>query len=122
MIQTFPSVLVVEDDPSAGRALCCILKLEGWVPKLVSSVAEAIKALNAFVKFVVLDLMLPDGDGELVLQFIRNKGLKTPVCVTTGCGDLIRLEKLKLLFPDYLMQKPIDITQLCLMIREASGI
>ena len=34
--------------------------------------------------FLILDLMLPDGDGVAVLEGVRQRGLRTLVAVCTG--------------------------------------
>src|SRR5215207_6114337 len=53
------SVLVVEDDPTARRAVSGILKHEGFTITEAGTVSEALQALPLNVDWIVLDLMLP---------------------------------------------------------------
>ena len=57
--------------------------------------------------WVVLDLMLPDGDGVAVLQEIREKKLPVKVAVVTGSSDPERLDPVMKLKPDAFLQKPV---------------
>jgi two-component system response regulator QseB len=61
---------------------------------------------------VVLDLMLPDGDGADVLRKIREEGFKTRVCVTTGVSTPGWLSRVSALGADCILQKPIDLSEL----------
>ncbi len=56
-------VLVVEDDPFANKAICRICKMKGWEAKPAMTIKDAMVALDDSPTCVVLDLMLPDGNG-----------------------------------------------------------
>src|SRR5690348_17968305 len=62
------SVLVVEDDRGARRAMALILKRHGFAVCEAGTVAEAMAALGAKPGWVLLDLLLPDGCGIDVLK------------------------------------------------------
>jgi two-component system response regulator DctR len=53
------------------------------------SVADALRGLSnpqsPPPQWVLLDLMLPDGNGIDVIRALRRTGLPTQVCVVTGC-------------------------------------
>src|SRR5688572_3635756 len=56
------SVLVVEDDLTARRAITLILRNQGFVASEAATVAEALRKLtDRRPEWVLLDLMLPDG-------------------------------------------------------------
>jgi DNA-binding response OmpR family regulator len=78
-------VLVVEDDASLRLALADNLEDEGYVVTVAATVAEARKAL-ATTRFevVVLDLMLPDGDGYAVCRALRKDGHSARVLMLTA--------------------------------------
>lgn len=78
----------------------------------VATVAEALRRLAEAPDWVVLDLMLPDGDGVEVLRVIRAHGIATRVAITTGCGDPARLEAAVSFRPELLMKKPIEVATL----------
>jgi CheY-like chemotaxis protein len=80
-------VLVVEDDPSSRRALTSLLKLNGFHATDVATGAEAIECLSEPPLCVLLDLMLPDGNGSAVLDHIRRHRLPIRVAVTSGAAD-----------------------------------
>lgn len=80
-------VLVVEDDPSSRRALTSLLKLNGFQVADVATAADAIACLSERPLCVLLDLMLPDGNGSAVLDHIRRLRLPIRVAVTSGAAD-----------------------------------
>jgi DNA-binding response OmpR family regulator len=107
-------VLLVEDDPVTGSALQAILKRRGYSVQWVSTVGEGMAGLGSKPQFVVLDMMLPDGDGSVILQHIRRAGLPMSVLVTTAVSEPHRLREIRDMQPDLLLQKPIDVGRLIL--------
>jgi two-component system OmpR family response regulator len=107
-------VLIVEDEPTAARAISLLLKYKGCDSIVAGTVAAAMKALDAEKKpqWVVLDLMLPDGCGDQVLMRIKDEKLPIKVAVVSGCGDDAKIESVKALGPDVYIPKPVDLTQL----------
>src|SRR5262245_23527370 len=85
-------ILIVEDHEPTRRALSRLLAHRGWQVEIAATVAEGIEALGGEPECVILDLMLPDGDGEAVLQQVRERGMPTRVVVASGVGDASRLE------------------------------
>ena len=47
-----------------------------------------------------------------VLRKIRQSGLQSRVCVTTGVGSLAWLDRVRALGADHILQKPIDLSDL----------
>ena len=82
-------LLLVEDDVGIGRMLERGLTQEGfavdWVRDLKSA-TERIK--SAKPKVIILDRMLPDGDGANLCSALRKTGSKTPVCMLTARDTL----------------------------------
>jgi DNA-binding response OmpR family regulator len=103
---------LVEDDRSTASALQKILVRRGWHVEVAASVAEALARLDADFDWAILDLMLPDGDGESVLRAIRARGLPTRVAVSTGISDHRRLKEVRALTPEVFLGKPIDLAAL----------
>jgi CheY-like chemotaxis protein len=101
-------MLLVEDHAETRHLMCRILSLCGWKVVEAGSIAEALARLDPPPDCLMLDLQLPDGDGEALLRKIREDGLPTRVVVNTGIGDPARLENLAGLHPDYLLHKPLD--------------
>ncbi len=97
---------------SAPALLAAILRRRDFDVIRASTIADALKLLNDEISVVVLDLMLPDGDGQIVLKIIRERGLTPRVFVTTAVSDPERLHELAALAPDVILQKPIDLPRL----------
>jgi two-component system OmpR family response regulator len=73
-------VLVVDDEPDLTEVLSGVLRYEGWEVRTARDVAGALAEARAFVPdAVVLDVMLPDGDGLSVLARLRTE--QPDVCV-----------------------------------------
>jgi DNA-binding response OmpR family regulator len=100
---------LVEDDPATRIALQRIYARQGWAVEATSSLAEGLHRVASRPDFVILDLMLPDGDGAELLRAIRREGAPIGVIVTTGTDDRDRLESVRVLGPDALLLKPIDL-------------
>lgn len=87
-------ILVVEDDENLRLALCDNLEDEGHTVQGAATVAEAEKALAAGgVELIVLDIMLPDGDGYRLCQRYRAGGGTAAVLMLTARSleeDLVR--------------------------------
>jgi two-component system OmpR family response regulator len=65
-------VLVVDDEPDLTEVLAGVLAYEGWEVRTAGDVAGALVEARSFVPdAVVLDVMLPDGDGLSVLHRLR---------------------------------------------------
>lgn len=78
-------VLVVEDDASLRLAVTDNLEDEGYVVTSVSTVADAKRALaETRFEVIVLDLMLPDGDGYALCRALRQDGHTARVLMLTA--------------------------------------
>lgn len=106
------SVLIVEDDLPTGHALELLLRHYNYDVISANTVAAAIDCLAENPDVVLLDLMLPDGDGIQVLEAIRARQMTVSVTVLTGVGDPERLSRARRLKPDHLLQKPVDFLQI----------
>ncbi len=107
-----PRVLIIEDDRASYSALQSILLRRGCHVDLATGVSEGIGKLNHELDWIVLDLMLPDGDGEDVLKELVSQQLPLNVAITTGVTDALRIQSLSLFQPDLVLRKPIDLAAL----------
>jgi len=105
-------MLVVEDDPTTCDLLRAIFAHLGWQVAVASTVAEGLSLLDPPPDLLVLDLTLPDGDGTDLLRHVRTAHLPTRVAVTTG-HDPALLSAVSSLRPDALLQKPIEVADVC---------
>jgi DNA-binding response OmpR family regulator len=80
-----PRVLVVEDDPNLRLTLVDNLEEEGYVVEAASTLAEARAKWKATgFDVVVLDIMLPDGDGYSLCRELRQAGTSSRVLMLTA--------------------------------------
>lgn len=107
-------LLLVEDDVSIAAPLADGLRREGFGVRLATTGAEALGAPP--VDLVLLDLGLPDLDGRVVCQRLRDRD-RTPIIVVTARGDEIdRVVLLELGADDYVV-KPFGFRELVARIR-----
>ncbi len=89
-----PSILIVEDDSNLRLTLTDNLQDEGYEVHGAASTKEA-QALLAKRSFdlLILDVMLPDGDGYSLCRQLRSQGVKSMVLMLTARGledDIVR--------------------------------
>ena len=79
-------VLVVEDDSMISKLLSIVLEHHGFEVKVADDYATAAASLeDDEPALVLLDLMLPDGNGLDLLRWLRDDmGRHTPVVVLTA--------------------------------------
>ncbi len=111
-------ILVVEDDDLLGDGLSAGLQLHGFTVDLAPTAAdaEAAIAVGGFAA-LVLDVMLPDGNGREILRALRRRGDATPVIMLTAqdtLGD--RLAGLDGGADDHL-GKPFELDELAARLR-----
>ncbi|MFE0028612.1 response regulator transcription factor [Amycolatopsis sp. NPDC059021] len=82
-------VLVLEDDLQLGEVIAAGLRSIGFAVDLAVSIAEAdLKtAVNSY-DCLVIDRMLPDGDGLDFVRVQRTQGARTPVLMLTARDTL----------------------------------
>ncbi len=110
-------ILLIEDEGSISDPLEAALRRESFEPFVAATVAEGLEAFKArSPDLVLLDLMLPDGDGREVLRQIRATA-RTPVIVLTARGEeLDKVVGLELGADDYVV-KPFGAAELIARIR-----
>jgi CheY-like chemotaxis protein len=107
-----PLLLLVEDDDSTRSALRKLFARLGWDVRSAMTVSDALTMLALEPEGIVLDLMLPDGDGLAVLRRVRSAGSSAKVVVTTGIDDPRRLDEVRRHLPDALLRKPMKFDDL----------
>ncbi|MBX9634033.1 MAG: response regulator, partial [Magnetospirillum sp.] len=82
-------VLVVEDEEELGVLVVDHLKRQGFAVDLVGCLDEAQAALATTVfDAIVLDLNLPDGDGQDLIRQLRLREDWVPVLAATARGTV----------------------------------
>lgn len=77
------NILVVEDELKIAQTVMDYLRREGYAVLHAATIAEALKLVSSDIDLIVLDLMLPDGQGEDLCAHVV--GLyNTPVIMLTS--------------------------------------
>jgi two-component system, OmpR family, KDP operon response regulator KdpE len=113
-------VLVVDDEPQIARGLKVILRSANYVVEAAGTKSEALAMLASRPPdALVLDLVLPDGQGVEVCQDVR-RWSRLPILVVSAIGD--EREKVRALdagADDY-VTKPFGTDELLARLRGAT--
>jgi two-component system response regulator RegX3 len=112
-----PRVLVVEDEVAISEPLVDHLHREGFDTELVSTIASAAGVFDRQQPdLVLLDVMLPDGDGRDLCRDLRRRS-DVPIIMLTARGEEIdRIVGLELGADDYVV-KPFSAGELVARMR-----
>jgi DNA-binding response OmpR family regulator len=110
-------ILLIEDDESLQTSLLDYLSREGYQIDLATNVKEALEKFSAPIDLVILDWMLPDGQGLDLLAHFRKQSLQVPIIFLTARTELIdKVLALEMGASDYLT-KPFEPRELLARIR-----
>jgi DNA-binding response OmpR family regulator len=107
-------LLVVEDDKTIAEPLVAGLERQGFDVAWVTTGAEALAA--DLPDLVLLDLGLPDLDGQVVCRMLREKSRVPIVVVTARSDEVERVSLLEMGADDYVV-KPFGFRELVARIR-----
>jgi len=112
-----PRILLVEDEASIAEPFAKLLAREGFEPTVARTAAEALELARATdPDLVLLDLMLPDGDGRDVARTLR-AGSDLPIIMVTARGtETDRIVGLEIGADDYVV-KPFSGAEVIARIR-----
>src|SRR6185436_7155251 len=106
------SIVSVDDDPDFQGYLSHFLSDRGYTVETLTGGDPLLARLAAgpAPSLILLDVMLPDGDGIQIIERIKAAGIQVPVIMLSGVG-LVRpvVEAMKLGAVDFL-RKPFDET------------
>ena len=106
-------VLVIEDSAPTRELLVRSLEDAGMTVLTAARASTGLRsALSLQVDIIVLDLMLPDGDGLDLCRTLRAEGIRTPIlCLTARAEVADRVQGLNAGADDYL-RKPFALVEL----------
>ena len=112
-----PCILLVEDEESISDPFSRALAREGFEPVVAKTAADALRLASLVdPELVLLDLMLPDGDGRDVCRELRRRS-DTPIIMLTARGtETDRIVGLELGADDYVV-KPFSSPEVIARIR-----
>jgi DNA-binding response OmpR family regulator len=110
-------ILLIEDDQNLSDSISSYLTQDGFEVLVASSITQARQRLKDAPELLVLDWMLPDGQGIDYLKELQKSGNNIPVILLTARADLIdKVLGLETGASDYIT-KPFAPRELCARIR-----
>ncbi len=119
MTTSSKSILIIQEDLATRRTLEVLFRHCGWTVATASTVMQGLKLLQREPRYVILDLVLPDGHGELIIRTVKIMNPSVHIIVTTGCNDPSRLTTVDQLAPHALLHKPLDFSKIFSAIAES---
>lgn len=105
-------ILIVEDDPRLGALLRRVFGEEGAEVELCVTAKAGLRRAAETFDIILLDWMLPDGDGLGFCDTVRQASVLTPILMLTARADVPdRVAGLRAGADDYLV-KPFEIDEL----------
>jgi two-component system, OmpR family, response regulator RegX3 len=87
VVMAKPRVLLIENEESISEPLADALEREGFLAEVAATATQGMESFRSRPpELVLLDVMLPDGDGREVLRDIRAVS-RTPVVMLTARGE-----------------------------------
>ena len=115
------TVLIVEDDSSARRAIGRLLKCEGWKTLEASNGVQGLRIFRSQLPEIVLtDVVMPGLDGFYLCAVIKSISPHSPVIIMTGLGDA-ELDRKAQDLGAALLRKPFEPEQLLVVLSHLSG-
>ena len=116
----FPSVLIVDDEPSIVQSLSGLLSDEGYKISTAINGHEALKVIDSdSPDLVLLDIWMPGLDGIETLKEIKKYNPHIQVIIITGHGTIETAVKATKLGAFDLVEKPLSIDKIILTINNA---
>ncbi|MFY2563925.1 response regulator [Corallococcus terminator] len=107
-------VLAIDDDPDILLAFKDVLELEGHSVLLARGGREALELLRGGARpsVILLDLMMPDGNGWEFRDRQRADASLAPIPVVVISGQGVSAREVAALGVDDYLRKPVDVEQL----------
>ncbi|MCP4622493.1 MAG: sigma-54-dependent Fis family transcriptional regulator [bacterium] len=116
----FPTLLIVDDEPSILQSLGGLLSDEGFVVTTAANGYEALKIIEAeSPDLVLLDIWMPGIDGIETLKEIKKENPNIQVIIITGHGTIETAVRATKLGAYDLIEKPLSIDKVIVAINNA---
>lgn len=111
-------ILIAEDDKSANKLICAVLRKDGHETLSAADGQEALEILDhEHVDLIVSDVMMPRVSGMELVQRLREAEWDVPVLMLTARLDAETLHASFLSGADDHLTKPADMKELVLRVR-----
>lgn len=106
-------ILIIEDETELANSIADYLKSENYLCEFATTFKEAIEKIHIYdYDCILLDLMLPGGDGLRILSELKEKDKQEGVIIISAKDSIEeKIEGLKIGADDYL-PKPFHLSEL----------
>jgi len=116
------TVLIVEDDHVARRAIRRLLQVEGWKPIEAENGVQGLRIFrNQAPEIVLTDVVMPGFDGFFLTAVIKSISPESPVIIMTGLGDTELDRKAYDLGVSAFLHKPFEPEALLVALSRSNG-
>jgi FixJ family two-component response regulator len=114
------TIYIVDDEPGMRKALCRLLRAEGFDARAFASPREFLDGYDAeTTACLLLDVAIPELDGLEFQQLLAQRGLQIPIVFLTAHGDIpMSVRAVKAGASDFLT-KPVNDADLLRAVRTA---
>ena len=105
-------ILLVEDDYALAMGTEYALQSEGYRVILAGTIEEARKNLDKMVDLILLDVMLPDGNGYDFCREVRQQNWEIPIIFLTAVSEEVNIVQGLDLGADDYIAKPYRVKEL----------
>lgn len=113
-------ILLIEDNDGIAKETTTALKAERFdVDRAHDGLSGLKMAVASSYDIILLDLLLPNKNGDEVCKQLRNAGITTPIIALTALSDLSTKVKLFNLGVDDYLVKPFEFPELFARIKSA---
>ena len=112
-------ILIVEDTAKLAKSLADHFTLQGHNADIVGTVKHAEELISlSHYDIMLLDIMLPDGDGRTFLRSLRSQKISVPIIVMTARSEVSdKVDLLDIGADDYI-GKPFEPKELVMRIHK----
>lgn len=111
-------IFILEDDIFLRDGLCEMLQKEGYEVTSAGCCKNARELMEkSSVSLIILDAMLPDGNGFDLCSELRSSGCNTPILFLTACDDELQIVRGLDAGADDYVTKPFKLLELMSRIR-----
>jgi len=106
-------IMVVDDDADFRRAICSVLRINGYDPVEEARPLAVLKTVaEEDPDLVLLDLYMPGGGGVELIRAMREMKMDVPVVIVSGRISVEDFNSLRNLGVTEMLAKPVNKVQL----------
>ena len=122
MLEAFPWIAVVDDDPSVRNALRRTLRVRGFQTKTYGSAQEFLAGLaHGLPQCLILDLQMPQMSGLDLLHHLKHQEIQIPTIIITAHSEVELRERCESAGAVGFLLKPLQDASLFATIADASA-